>query len=653
GTYQQFKYDKYGNKKWEDNELRNPTSYTYDEYNRLLSVTRPLNGITTYTYNPTSGTGTHLSHTTRNPDTVNVRTGASSPDIVTTNVYDENLHKTSSTVSTSTTWFHHDAVGNQDYVTDPRGTGSGDPQYTTYTDYDSRNRKSQVTEPLGRTTQFSYDDGFNLTRILRGFGTPEAATETKVYDGLNRLKSDTVPQDTGVSILTRFEYNPWNGDTGDSGHSGSLLKKVTDGESHNCQFEYDAAGLKTQMTYHDGSLQSWAYDDAHNLKSRLTAGGETQNFKYDNRNRKTREWWDGYPADGEWREFGYDDASHLTLAKNGKGAYGNNLIAEVNRFYDAAGRLTIDRQTVYVNGVGHTKDVNYPTYSDDGRLLRTYVNGANPAYDYTFSYDNMGRFEEIRPTGGSALFQYHYDPASNENQRDNLSNGVNQLYPRDELNRMTKVELQGASSVAREVYDYYPIGRLRTVTRPDNKQDQFAYYLDGELKQATYGVTATPSPTPPPGGTPVPPVATAATSVTSTGFTANWRTVGGATGYRLDVSSSGTFANYVSGYENLNVGNVTSRSVSGLAGSTTYYYRVRAYNNNGTSGNSNVISITTIAAEQVATPTFQPDGRDVEGCATSYTFYVAVSTTTPDAQIRWTIDGSTPSRTNGNLINGS
>ena len=41
-TYETFKYDAYGNKRWEDNELRKATSYTYDDYNRLLSVTNPL-----------------------------------------------------------------------------------------------------------------------------------------------------------------------------------------------------------------------------------------------------------------------------------------------------------------------------------------------------------------------------------------------------------------------------------------------------------------------------------------------------------------------------------------------------------------------------------------------------------------------------------
>lgn len=50
--------------------------------------------------------------------------------------------------------------------------------------------------------------------------------------------------------------------------------------------------------------------------------------------------------------------------------------------------------------------------------------------------------------------------------------------------------------------------------------------------------------------------------------------------------------NYVTGYQNLNVGNVTTYPVTDLTAGTTYYYVVRAYNSNGTSDNSNPISVT-------------------------------------------------------------
>jgi tetratricopeptide (TPR) repeat protein len=65
-----------------------------------------------------------------------------------------------------------------------------------------------------------------------------------------------------------------------------------------------------------------------------------------------------------------------------------------------------------------------------------------------------------------------------------------------------------------------------------------------------------------------------ATYVASYSFTANWSRVSGGYGYRLDVSTSSSFNTYVPGYQNLNVGNTTSRSVTGLNASTTYYFRV-------------------------------------------------------------------------------
>lgn len=58
------------------------------------------------------------------------------------------------------------------------------------------------------------------------------------------------------------------------------------------------------------------------------------------------------------------------------------------------------------------------------------------------------------------------------------------------------------------------------------------------------------------------------------------------------VSASATPL-YVPGYEDLDVGNVTTFNVSGLAPQTTYYYRVRAYGTACTSANSNVIPVTT------------------------------------------------------------
>ena len=99
---------------------------------------------------------------------------------------------------------------------------------------------------------------------------------------------------------------------------------------------------------------------------------------------------------------------------------------------------------------------------------------------------------------------------------------------------------------------------------------------------------------------PIPPVAIAATNITTTSINANWNSSATATGYYLDVATDLVFANIVSGYNNLDAGNVTTLPVSGLTGGITYYYRIRAYNASGTSENSNIITVFTAPIPPVA-----------------------------------------------------
>ena len=95
---------------------------------------------------------------------------------------------------------------------------------------------------------------------------------------------------------------------------------------------------------------------------------------------------------------------------------------------------------------------------------------------------------------------------------------------------------------------------------------------------------------------PAAPAANAASNVAYTSFDANWTASGGATIYYLDVSTSSSFGDFISGYNNRNVGNITSYSVTGLNCNINYYYRVRASGACGASGNSGTINVITTAA---------------------------------------------------------
>ena len=88
---------------------------------------------------------------------------------------------------------------------------------------------------------------------------------------------------------------------------------------------------------------------------------------------------------------------------------------------------------------------------------------------------------------------------------------------------------------------------------------------------------------------------------------------------------------YVSGYQNKDVGNVTSYEVSGLEGDKTYYYVVRAYNEYGTSANSNEISVTTTSA---------PPPPTITVSTTELTGFGYVESSGPSSEKTFTISGS-------------
>lgn len=108
---------------------------------------------------------------------------------------------------------------------------------------------------------------------------------------------------------------------------------------------------------------------------------------------------------------------------------------------------------------------------------------------------------------------------------------------------------------------------------------------------------------------PAPVAAANATNVVQSTFNANWSFAANATGYRLDVSTSPEFSSYVTGYNDKDVGNVKTTTVSGLNPRTLYYFRVRAYNLGGASENSN-----TVATRTLSNPPWAPAGFTAVSC---------------------------------------
>lgn len=92
---------------------------------------------------------------------------------------------------------------------------------------------------------------------------------------------------------------------------------------------------------------------------------------------------------------------------------------------------------------------------------------------------------------------------------------------------------------------------------------------------------------------PVAPVSLAATEVETRQFVSNWEVAENSDGYLIDVATDSSFANFESGYQAYQTGNVTSQMVDGVQPGTDYYYRVRAQSMGVIGANSESIPVTT------------------------------------------------------------
>nr|WP_315258557.1 T9SS sorting signal type C domain-containing protein [uncultured Flavobacterium sp.] len=78
---------------------------------------------------------------------------------------------------------------------------------------------------------------------------------------------------------------------------------------------------------------------------------------------------------------------------------------------------------------------------------------------------------------------------------------------------------------------------------------------------------------------------------TQTSYLQEWSAVAIATGYKIDVATDEGFTNFLSGYQDKELTNLTSETITGLAPGTVYYVRLRAISDCGTSLNSNTINV--------------------------------------------------------------
>jgi RHS repeat-associated protein len=371
------------------------TSFTYDNYKRLLTATRPpaANGGASpppsqTAYNPNFSNTPDYTHTDANPWLT------ISPMGVTTRIArDNNQRKISVTVNPGSssdpssdqaiTSYTYDNNGNLKTIKDPNNNDSGGALVTTYW-YDERNRVSDVDDRMlndsmaphrnsqGHTVSYSYDQAGNKLTELRANSQQVSYT----YDSVNHVHQMTVPQSPNPTAITVYNYD-----------STGLMQNMQDPNGNTYTYKYDLMGRQKELDYPGGTTEKWTYDNAGNIGTFVNRSVKTQTFSYDGRERSTGFTWNDGATPAQ--STTYDDVAHTATIK---AIYPNNSpIITIVDSYDADNTLASENETSSAENKPRT--VSY-TWDSDLRRLRTYYPGSG-AHNFINGYTPRGQFYYI------------------------------------------------------------------------------------------------------------------------------------------------------------------------------------------------------------------------------------------------------------------
>jgi YD repeat-containing protein len=230
-----YEYDRAGRTTATVDHLSRRTAYTYDSLGRLTSVTLP------------DADG-------------NAATTGDAPRYQYRYDLAGNLVATIDPLLRETR-IEPDGLGRPARVIEPDADGNpltlGDQPTWNYS-YGDNALLSSVTDPLGRDSNYEYDDFGRQTAMLQPAfdGSTSLARRSTVryqYDSLDRLtKVSSDPDGFGSgqqSSDTDYRYDIY-----------SRLDQVTDPERKNTQYGYDLAGQLTSLRDPSGNETLWAYD---------------------------------------------------------------------------------------------------------------------------------------------------------------------------------------------------------------------------------------------------------------------------------------------------------------------------------------------------------------------------------------------------------
>ncbi len=398
--------------------------------NQVLSTTDPLGRTTALTYDA-AGNTTSITRLALAPGAVVVGT---SPAVTTTFTNDPTFNKVTSITDPlgHTTTFKYDNAGNLVSVTNPLG------EQSTYA-YDSNGERTASTDPLGNTRQFVYLNG-DLVRITDAL----SRVTTRVNDAVGRPVSLTNPlgqrtqsQYSTLNQVTQIT-DPFGNQTSFTYDANGNLLTVTDANQHTTSYTYDSVDRLATRTDPLGHRESYQYDLDGNLTQFIDRRGVVSKYSYDPLNRRVQ----AQLGDGSSIGYSYDAAGRLSQAVD-------STTGTITRNYDGLDRLISES-----NSQGNI------SYSYDAASRRTSMTVGGQA-QISYSYDKVGRLIQI--TQGTSGVQSTYD---GDNRRTSLTlpNGVTVSYSYDAGSQLTAINYTlGSSTLGNLTYSYDLAGRRTSV----------------------------------------------------------------------------------------------------------------------------------------------------------------------------------------------
>jgi RHS repeat-associated protein len=454
-------------------QLGHMTSYAYDDYRRLTSVTPPVRGFgngsphTTNYYYSDPGRRDNYADTNAQASWVGLPSGK-----LLRTIYDANWRKSAVTVGagtadSGTTSYTYDGAGNVTWVTDPLG-------HWINTIYDERNRPSSISH-MGQTTTLTYDTWGRKKTITR----PNGQVITNfTFDEMNRVLQQNVTQTPDPTAVTKYTY--YRSGEGPVGllHTMQDPCLVATDSTEKYEYTYDLMGRKAWVfypkdSYNQNRSEHFIYAAAGRLYQFKNRGGNVQTFTYDALNRTIRSDWNDSTPDVT---FAYDAASRLTSINNANATIARRYYND-NLLYDEIETITgaVARQVSY-------------TYDADGNRSTLSFPG------YQFGYTYTGR-NQLKSVNTWADYEYY---ANGNLMTRTLNNGTHTDYAYDTMDRVTWV----THSFGRWFnYGYYDNSNNRKFTRRWNGQNDNGEVFSYDLADQTSGVQlniATPQNAPPP-----------------------------------------------------------------------------------------------------------------------------------------------------------